>query len=99
MAERRSLTGGAGAPAPVSPLPRVSRAVLRTVEPGTDAACARCGQPVKFVARRSAQQVIANVYAAGRWDREEHFPADCYADAGAPHGPADASAPLRRRAG
>lgn len=33
-------------------------------------------------------RVVANVYAAGRWDRVEHFHFACYERAGRPHGPA-----------
>jgi hypothetical protein len=63
-----------------------SRAVVRTVEPGSSAICAHCGAPVKFVARAQLRQVIANVYVGGTWDRVEHFHADCYEEAGAPYG-------------
>jgi hypothetical protein len=65
-----------------------SRAVLRPVEPGSDAACAHCGDPVKFAAREHRRQVIANVYVAGAWARVEHFHEACYEAAGEPHGPA-----------
>ena len=64
-----------------------SRAVIRTIEPGNDADCARCGSAVKFVARTQGRQVIANVYVDRRWDRVEHFHADCYDRAGQPYGP------------
>jgi hypothetical protein len=67
---------------------RASRAVLRRVEAGNSAVCAHCGQPVKFTAKAQRQQVIANVYVGGRWNRVEHFHAECYEAAGAPHGPA-----------
>ncbi len=65
-----------------------SRAVDRPVEPGNSAMCTHCGAPVKFVARAQLRQVIANVYEGGVWVRVEHFHADCYAEAGAPYGPA-----------
>jgi len=65
-----------------------SRAVERIIEPGNTAACARCGAPVKFVARAQLRQVIANVYVNGSWDRVEHYHADCYGEAGSPYGPA-----------
>jgi hypothetical protein len=74
-----------------------TRAVLRIVEPGTEADCAACGEPVKFAARRTQHRVIANVYCAGRWDRVEHFHAECYNAAGSPYGEPDASAPNPRR--
>jgi hypothetical protein len=49
-----------------------SRAVIRPVDPGNSASCARCGAPVKFVARAQLRQVIANVYTDGAWERVEH---------------------------
>jgi hypothetical protein len=63
-----------------------SRAVVRTVEPGSSAICAHCGAPVKFVARAQLRQVIANVYVNATWDRVEHYHADCYGEAGEPYG-------------
>jgi hypothetical protein len=63
-----------------------SRAVLRSIEPGSDSVCAHCGSPVKFAARQHRKQVIANVYVDGAWARVEHFHEPCYEDAGAPHG-------------
>ncbi len=66
----------------------VSRAVQRRVEAGSSVMCARCDQQVKFAARQNRQQVIANVYADGRWTRVEHFHAECYDEAGAPYGKA-----------
>ena len=63
-----------------------SRAVLRIVEPGTWATCAACGDPVKFSAKVRHQQVIANVYVDGVWNRVEHYHADCYETSGAPYG-------------
>ena len=71
--------------------PRVmteSRAVVRTVEPGSSAICAHCGAPVKFVARAQLRQVIANVYESGVWNRVEHYHAECYEAAGEPYGSA-----------
>lgn len=67
-----------------------SRAVMRVVEPGTTAICARCGNPVKFAARAQHRQVIANVYVKGIWNRVEHFHAECYVEASEPYGPAAA---------
>jgi hypothetical protein len=64
-----------------------SRAVLRVVDPGNSASCAHCGSQVKFQARAGLRQVIANVYQDGSWARVEHYHADCYAEAGHPHGP------------
>ena len=40
------------------------------------------------MARAQLNQVIANVYVAGVWDRVEHFHEPCYETAGAPHDPA-----------
>jgi hypothetical protein len=79
----------------------VSRAVTRPVDPGNDANCAHCGEPVKFAARHQRRQVIANVYLDSRWDRVEHFHEDCYEAAGSPYGePGDQLvAPPRRRPG
>jgi len=69
-------------------VPLASRAVLRLIEPGSDAVCAGCANQVKFTARSKGRKVIANVYVGSRWDRVEHFHEDCYADAGEPYGPA-----------
>jgi hypothetical protein len=66
--------------------PLGTRAVLRSIDAGSSAACASCGEQVKFSAKTKRQQVICNVYVHGRWDRVEHFHADCYHDAGDPHG-------------
>lgn len=70
-----------------------SRAVQRRVEAGSSVMCVTCDEQVKFAAKQNRQQVIANVYVDGRWDRVEHYHADCYHDAGAPYGEA-AEAPL-----
>ena len=69
-----------------STAPAVSRAVRRRVEPGSRVRCAACDGEVRFVARDPRIQVIANVYVDGRWDRVEHYHADCYEEAGEPHG-------------
>jgi hypothetical protein len=63
-----------------------SRAVLRRVEAGSMALCTGCGEQVKFAAKQQRQQVIANVYVHGRWDRVEHFHDDCYVRASQPYG-------------
>ena len=65
-----------------------TRAVLRSVDPGTVAECIHCGRPVKFQARAQARQVIANVYVSGAWDRVEHYHFECYGQAGEPYGAA-----------
>ena len=64
----------------------VSRAVMRPVDPGNDANCTHCGEPVKFAARHQRRQVIANVYVDSHWERVEHFHEDCYDAAGSPYG-------------
>ncbi|MDQ6927921.1 MAG: hypothetical protein M3159_04570 [Actinomycetota bacterium] len=67
-----------------------SRAVARPVEAGNSATCAGCGTPVKFTAKVRHLQVIANVYINGKWNRVEHYHADCYENAGEPYGAAAA---------
>lgn len=57
--------------------------------------CTYCDERVKFVARMGRLQVIVNVYVDGRWARVEHFHADCYDNAGAPHGKPSALASSR----
>jgi hypothetical protein len=74
-----------------------SRAVLRSIEAGSSANCETCGDQVKFKAKIKGLQVICNVYVNGRWDRVEHYHADCYEAAGEPYGPADANMPTRAR--
>ena len=66
----------------------ISRAVARYIEAGNTATCAACKLPVKFRAKSKLQQVIANVYTAGVWERVEHYHVDCYENAGRPYGPA-----------
>jgi hypothetical protein len=68
----------------------VSRAVVRSIEPGNDAICEHCGEQLKFVARSKGSQVIANVYVDGRWDRVEHYHDACYEETGEFYGPARA---------
>jgi hypothetical protein len=63
-----------------------SRAALRRVEAGNMALCTRCEEQVKFAAKLTRMQVIANVYVDGRWARVEHFHDECYDAAGAPYG-------------
>lgn len=65
-----------------------SRAVARYIEAGNTATCAGCKLPVKFRAKAKLQQVIANVYTEGVWERVEHYHVDCYENAGRPYGPA-----------
>ena len=65
-----------------------SRAVARYIEAGNTASCAACKLPVKFRAKSKLQQVIANVYNDGVWERVEHYHFDCYENAGRPYVPA-----------
>jgi len=63
-----------------------SRAVMRTIEPGSAAYCPECDQQVKFHARIQARQVICNVYEGGRWQRVEQYHLACYEEASEPYG-------------
>ncbi len=63
-----------------------SRAVVRAIEPGCAATCAKCDLPVKFIARINGRQVICNVYEGGIWKRVEHFHFECYDEAQQPYG-------------
>ena len=65
-----------------------SRAVARPIEAGNSAICASCGEAVKFKARNRGNQVIANVYERGVWNRVEHYHLECYLEAGEPYGTA-----------
>jgi DNA-directed RNA polymerase subunit RPC12/RpoP len=67
-----------------------SRAVIRLIEAGSAAECEYCGERVKFQAKVRAYQVICNVYVDGRWDRVEHYHAECYKQVGEPYGEAAA---------
>ena len=73
-----------------------SRAVLRTIEAGSAATCVACDEQVKFKAKMKAMQVICNVYVSGKWDRVEHYHAECYEQAGRPYGePTPTAGPTR----
>ena len=65
-----------------------TRAVLRRIDPGNEAFCAACGEPVRFVAKSKRPQVICNVYEQGKWNRVEQYHEECYQQAGEPHGTA-----------
>lgn len=65
-----------------------SRAVIRLVEPGNWAECVLCEEIIKFRARERRTQAICNVYVDSRWNRVEHYHADCYKAAGEPYGEA-----------
>ncbi|MBW8826954.1 MAG: hypothetical protein JF603_11500 [Acidobacteria bacterium] len=63
-----------------------SRAVTRRIEAGSMVLCTHCQEQVKFAAKQTKFQVIANVYVDGRWDRVEHFHQECYELAAEPWG-------------
>jgi hypothetical protein len=73
-----------------------SRAVARPIEAGNSAVCAFCDEPVKFKARDRGDQVIANVYERGVWNRVEHYHLECYVQAGDPYGTPEPSAAYGR---
>lgn len=78
----------------------MSRAVTRRIEPGANQTCPHCNERLKFQARQRADEVIANVYVDGRWDRVEHYHAACYLAAGEPYGKTTGGDTIRaRRAG
>ena len=79
----KSATATAAKPKKVK---KTSRAVTRLVEPGSQVDCSHCGERVKFQAKMRHQQVICNVYVKSKWDRVEHFHADCYKKAKQPFG-------------
>lgn len=78
-----STTGKRGRQAKIK---KVSRAVTRLVEPGSQVDCMHCGERVKFQAKMRHQQVICNVYEKHKWVRVDHFHADCYKEAKQPFG-------------
>ena len=65
---------------------KVSRAVTRLIEPGSQVDCMHWDERVKFQTKRSHQQVICNVYEKNKWVRVEHYHADCYKTAKQPFG-------------
>ncbi len=65
---------------------KVSRAVTRLVEPGSQVDCEHCGERVKFQAKMRHQQVICNVYEKSKWVKVVHFHAPCYDEAKKPFG-------------
>lgn len=71
----------------------VNRCVLRQVNPaegGPEFYCAACETPIRWKAREKRWKVIAHVYRAKRWVRDDHFHLQCYTDAGSPYGEAAA---------
>lgn len=72
---------------PVTPPTTSSRAALRAVIPGTYVDCASCNQRVSYSAKTRPNQIIANVYCDGKWNRVEHFHEECYYRAESPYGP------------
>lgn len=66
-----------------------SRAVLRPVYAGNEGRCAHCVERIKFNTKNRRQlQAICNIYKEGRWERVDHYHADCYVTAGEPYGKA-----------
>lgn len=63
-----------------------TRAVERRVLERNEADCRLCGAAIKFKAMTKATQIIANVYEGDRWNRVEHYHAECYIMAGEPYG-------------
>lgn len=63
-----------------------SRAVVRLIEPGNNAYCAKCDELLKFRARLRLEQVICNVYVKNKWDRVEHYHPECYKKLRSPYG-------------
>jgi len=63
-----------------------TRAVVRSVDPGSDVRCSRCTKQIKFAARTHPRQVIANIYTNGSWTHVEHFHEECYLEGGEPYG-------------
>ncbi len=79
-------TRGGSKDVPKIKIKKVSRAVTRLVEPGSQVDCMHCDERVKFQAKMRHQQVICNVYEKNKWLRVEHFHADCYKLAKQPFG-------------
>ena len=63
-----------------------SRAALRSVTPGTYVDCATCNTRIGYSAKTRPNQVIANVYSDGKWNRVEHYHEECYYRSGSPYG-------------
>lgn len=74
-----------------------SRAVQRDIEPGSTVDCRHCGETVKFQAKVRLRQIICNVYVGGKWNRVEHYHAECYQTAGEPYGAADTTPVMKHR--
>ena len=73
-------------PTDVVKIKKVSRAVTRLVEPGSQVDCQHCDERVKFQAKMRHQQVICNVYEKSQWIRVVHYHSDCYKLAKNPFG-------------
>ncbi len=65
---------------------KVSRAVTRLVNPGSQVDCMHCDERIKFQAKMRHQEVICNVYEKSKWIRVDHFHSDCYKLAKEPFG-------------
>lgn len=74
-----------------------TRAVVRDIEAGSDDRCVRCGERIKFRAKKRMKRVICNIYKGLKWNRVELFHAECYEAAGEPHGTAEAEIGSRRK--
>ena len=67
----KAKTAATGKPVKIK---KVSRAVTRLVEPGSQVDCMHCDQRVKFQAKMRHQQVICNVYEKNKWDSSRALP-------------------------
>lgn len=65
---------------------KVSRAVTRLVNPGSQVDCMHCDERIKFQAKMRHQEVICNVYEKSKWVRVDHYHSDCYKSAKEPFG-------------
>lgn len=72
----------------------ISRAAIRTVEPGTSTWCHSCEDPIKFNARKKPKEVICNVYDDGQWQGVERYHTPCYEAVGSPYGEASVDPPM-----
>jgi hypothetical protein len=72
----------------------VSRAVLRTIEAGTNETCTLCDDAIMFNAKKKPKMVIANVYEDGIWQNTELYHQECYEAVDEPYGRAFSGAPL-----
>lgn len=71
---------------PPALIKKQSRAVVRLIEPGNEASCTKCGEPLKWRARKRLTQIICNVYKGRRWNRVEYYHPKCYKALDEPYG-------------